>query len=81
MRQQGGATLSFLIYRAKARLILSVKARAAAYLPRRGLLYLKQYNIIKSFKRRIFYLPHSHIPQNFTLKLNILPSALIPNKS
>lgn len=80
MRQQG-AILSFLIYSAKARLILSVKARAAADMPPRGLLFLKQYNIIKSFKRRIFYLPHSHIPQNFALTLNILPSFLIPNKS
>lgn len=60
MRQQG-ATLSFLIYRAKARLILSVIARAAAYLLRRGLLFLKQHNIIKSFRRRIFYLPPTPI--------------------
>lgn len=80
MRQKG-AILSFLTYSVKARLILSVKARAAANMPRRGLLFLKQYNIIKSFQRRIFYLPHSHIPQNFALKLNILHSALIPNKS
>ena len=60
MRQQG-AILSFLIYSAKARLILSVKARAAADMPPRGLLFLKQYNIIKSFKRRIFYPPPTPI--------------------
>lgn len=58
MRQKG-AIFAF-IYRAKARLILSVIARAAANMPLRGLLFLKQYNIIKSFQRRIFYLP-THI--------------------
>lgn len=76
MRQQG-AILSFLIYSAKARLILSVKARATADMPPRGLLFLKQYNIIKSFKRRIFYpppLPYSAEfrikTQYFTLRFN-----------